>query len=524
MFRLYDCISEEHDIRLVVLAGLICVLGAFTAFSLLRRAAAASSSRARLVWMAATAIVAGSGVWATHFVAMLAYTSNLPIRFDVGLTLLSVVIAISISLVGFAVALHGRGRTVLAALGGGIAGGAVGAMHYVGMSAMEVPAVVTWDAGTVLVSLLIGMAMASLALLVAFRHDDLRHRIAAATLLTLGICGLHFTAMTAFDLQAYPDLAALIDEAPDLTWLAVGVAVVTIMIISFALIGAIVDQRLADRAVREAERLREMVAQLEATKRELEATTVNLTRALEAAAAGSQAKSQFLATMSHELRTPLNAVIGFSQILAAEIFGPLGDPRYRDYSRTISESGTHLLNLINDVLDFSKSEAGKLELHEEPVDLTETAEHAMRIVSGQAQARKVALAFEAETGLLPVLADPKRVKQVLLNLLSNAIKFTPEDGRITVKAYRRGDGMAVDVADTGIGIAAEDVPTALERFGQVDRELARKHEGTGLGLPLSKRLMELHGGTLELRSAPGVGTTVTITFPATRVIAGRQAA
>jgi signal transduction histidine kinase len=524
MFRLYACVSEEHDIRLVVLAGLICVLAAFTAFSLLRRAAAAPSPRARLVWLSAAAIVAGSGVWTTHFVAMLAYTSHLPIRFDVLLTVFSVVMAISISFVGLAFALQAEGRTPLVALGGAIVGAAVGSMHFIGMSAMEVPAEFMWDGATVVTSLLIGMVMASLALTTVFRRSDLRHRLGGTLLLVLGIVGLHFTAMSAFELKAYPDLAAMIDEASDLTWLAIGVAVVTAMIISFALVGTIVDQRLADRAVQEAARLREMVTQLEATKRELEATTSNLTRALEAAAAASQAKSQFLATMSHELRTPLNAVIGFSQILASEIFGPLGDARYRDYSRTISESGTHLLNLINDVLDFSKSEAGKLELHEEPVDLTESAGHTMRIVSGQAQAGEVAMAFEPEAGLRPVLADPKRVKQILLNLLSNAIKFTPSGGKITVRAYRRGDAIAVDVADTGIGIAADDVPIALERFGQVDRELARKHEGTGLGLPLSKRLMELHGGTLELKSAPGVGTTVTIIFPAGRVLTGRQAA
>jgi signal transduction histidine kinase len=490
MFRLFACISEEHDIRLVVLAGLICVLGAFTAFSLLRRAAAAPSPRARLAWLSAAAIVAGSGVWTTHFLAMLAYTSHLPIRFDSLLTVLSVVMAISISFVGLALALQAEGRTALVALGGAIVGAAVGSMHFIGMSAMQVPAMIVWDGATVVVALLIGMGMASVAVLTAFRRADLGHRIAATTLLVLGICGLHFTAMTAFELKAYPDIAALIDEASDLTSLAIGVAAVTAMIISFALVGAIVDQRLADRAVQEAARLRAMVTRLETTKRELEATTANLTRALEAAAAASQAKSQFLATMSHELRTPLNAVIGFSQILASELFGPLGDPRYRDYSRTISESGTHLLNLINDVLDFSKSEAGKLELHEEPVDLAASVDHAIRIVSGQAQAAELAMIFEPEAGLQPVRADAKRVKQILLNLLSNAIKFTPAEGRITVTAYRRGDAVAVDVADTGVGIAAKDMPTALERFGQVDRELARKHEGTGLGLPLSKRLMD----------------------------------
>jgi signal transduction histidine kinase len=523
MIRLYTCITQEHDIWLVAVAGVICLLSTFTAFSLLRRTFAASSPRARLSWLAAAAIVDGSGVWTTHFVAMLAYKSYLPVQYEIRLTLISVATAIAISFAGLGLAYRSGGRKELIALAGAVTGAAVGAMHYVGMAAMEVPADVIWNPAVIAVSLLLGIGLGSLSLLVAFHRGDFNHRLAAATIETLGIVGLHFTAMTAFELQSDPDFIALLDQTKDLTWLAVGVAVVTAMIVSFALIGAIVDQRLADRAMREAERLRATVAQLEATKCELEATAGNLTRALEAAAASSQAKSQFLATMSHELRTPLNAVIGFSQLLDREIFGPLGDARYRDYVRTISESGTHLLNLINDVLDFSKSEAGRLELHEDELDLGEATAHVLRIVSGQAEAARVALAFEPPS-VCRIRADQKRVKQVLLNLLSNAIKFTPAGGKVAVKIYERGGMTAVDVADTGIGIAAEDVPIALERFGQVDRERARKHEGTGLGLPLSKRLMELHGGGLELQSTPGVGTTVTILFPEERRIAARQAA
>ena len=524
MFRLYMCISEEHDIRLVILAGLICLFATFTAYSLLRRAFAAPSPRARLSWLGAAAIVDGSGVWTTHFVAMLAYKSYLPVEYDVSLTVISVVTAITISFVGLGLAYRSRGRKALIALAGAVVGAAVGAMHYVGMAAMEVPGDVIWDPAVIAVSLLLGVGLSCLALLSAFRRADFKHRLAAAALQTVGICSLHFMAMTAFDMQSDPDFIALLDQTKDLRWLAVGVAVVTAMIISFALIGAIVDQRLADRAMREAERLRATVAQLEATKRELEATAQDLTRALEAAAASSQAKSQFLATMSHELRTPLNAVIGFSQLLDREIFGPLGDARYRDYVRTISDSGTHLLNLINDVLDFSKSEAGKLELHEDELDLSESVVHVLRIISGQAQTAQVGLTFEPAPGAWRIRADQKRVKQVLLNLLSNAIKFTPAGGKVEVRIYERYGMTAVDVADTGIGIAAEDVSIALERFGQVDRARARKHEGTGLGLPLSKRLMELHGGGLELQSTPGAGTTVTILFPQERIVAARHAA
>jgi signal transduction histidine kinase len=524
MFRLYTCITQEHDIWLVAAAGVICLLSTFTAFSLLRRTLAASSPRARLSWLGAAAIVDGSGVWTTHFVAMLAYNSHLPVQYGVRLTVISVLTAITISFAGLGLAYRSRGRKELIALAGAVVGAAVGAMHYVGMAAMEVPADVVWDPAVIAVSLLLGVGLGCLAFLVAFSRADFRHHLAGATLQTVGICSLHFTAMTAFEMQSDPDFIALLDQTKDLTWLAVGVAVVTAVIVSFALIGAIVDQRLADRAIREAERLRATVVQLETTKRELEATAQNLTRALEAAAASSQAKSQFLATMSHELRTPLNAVIGFSQLLDREIFGPLGDARYRDYVRTISESGTHLLNLINDVLDFSKSEAGRLELHEDEFDLGEATVHVLRIVSGQAQTAQVALAFEPTVDAWRIRADQKRVKQVLLNLLSNAIKFTPAGGKVAVKIYERGGMTALDVADTGIGIAAEDVPIALERFGQVDRERARKHEGTGLGLPLSKRLMELHGGGLELQSTPGIGTTVTILFPEERRIVARQAA
>ncbi len=329
--------------------------------------------------------------------------------------------------------------------------------------------------------------------------------------------------MAAVALEPNP-LIAVSDELMAPAWLAVAVAAVTVLIIALGLLGSVVDEHLAGRANAEAERLRFHIAELETTKRVLEVTATDLETALDAAATASQAKSQFLATMSHELRTPLNAIIGFSEILAAETFGPLGDPHYPDYARSIHASGRHLLDLINDILDFSKLDAGRLELHEETVALTEIIDGALRMMSTEASRAGVSLkAALAEPS--PLLhADTRRVRQVLLNLLSNAIKFTPRGGEIRVMTIDSGGELGIAIADTGIGIAAEDIPRALERFGQLDSSLSRKYEGTGLGLPLSKRLMELHGGRLEIESVVGIGTTVTATFPGERLVEDRQAA
>jgi signal transduction histidine kinase len=230
-----------------------------------------------------------------------------------------------------------------------------------------------------------------------------------------------------------------------------------------------------------------------------------------------QAKSDFLANMSHELRTPLNAIIGFSELFAGEMFGPIG-ARYVDYARDIHASGIHLLSIINDVLDLSKIEAGQRSLSENVVDLYGTAESSLRLVRGRADSGRIRLVNGVPPDLPHVDADERAVKQILLNLLSNAVKFTPEGGRVAVTAEVRSDGsLTVSVDDTGIGMSPKNIPRALAPFSQVDSSLARRHAGTGLGLPLVKSLIELHRGTLELESEEGKGTLATIVFPADRV-------
>jgi signal transduction histidine kinase len=223
-------------------------------------------------------------------------------------------------------------------------------------------------------------------------------------------------------------------------------------------------------------------------------------------------KSEFLANMSHELRTPLNAIIGFSEVLLERLFGDLND-KQDDYLKDIHSSGRHLLSLINDILDLSKIEAGRMELEASRFDIALALSNALTLVRERAQRHGIALIQEVDSALGELVADERKFKQILVNLLSNAVKFTPDGGRIEVTA-RRADGHAeIAVHDTGIGIAPEDQDTVFEEFRQVGRDYTKKQEGTGLGLALTRRFVELHGGRIRLESEPGKGSTFTFTIP-----------
>ena len=236
--------------------------------------------------------------------------------------------------------------------------------------------------------------------------------------------------------------------------------------------------------------------------------------AKEQAELANRAKSEFLANMSHELRTPLNAIIGFSEMIRNRVFGPVGSAKYVEYANHINESGEHLLELINDILDLSKIEAGKLDLDIEDVDVARVVRACIRLVGERARLGGLTLGHDLPDKNLVLRADERKLKQVLLNLLSNAIKFTPSGGSVTLRAEVTADGdTEIAVADTGIGIGPDDIDKALSPFGQVDSQLNRKYEGTGLGLPLTRALVELHGGTMDMMSEVGVGTTVRVVFP-----------
>ena len=226
----------------------------------------------------------------------------------------------------------------------------------------------------------------------------------------------------------------------------------------------------------------------------------------------SQHKSEFLANMSHELRTPLNAIIGFSEVLSEKMFGELNE-KQEEYLKDIHASGTHLLSLINDILDLSKIEAGRMELELSEFHLPTALDSALTLVRERAGRRGIALQINVDSRVGQIQADERKVRQVVLNLLSNAIKFTPEGGRIEVRAERVDGHVEVSVIDTGIGIASDDHDAVFEEFRQVGTDYAKKHEGTGLGLALSRKFVELHGGRIWLKSRPGEGSTFTFTIP-----------
>ena len=333
--------------------------------------------------------------------------------------------------------------------------------------------------------------------------------LAGAAVLLLAAVG----AWASYPAESEP--AALV-----LIWAAIGVPAAGIMVLSLALRRSRREQ--AALALHRAQQDR--IAEMSATNERLSRTVEALQGAKAGAEAASRAKSEFLANMSHELRTPLNAIIGFSELMQRETLGPLGNDKYRAYAGDIHFCGTHLLEVINSILDVVRYETGKLELQEEPVAVAQVIDEALRLVAPQASRGGVTLRWEPPVPALPPLyCDRVRLRQILVNILSNAVKFTEPGGSVEVTA-ELGDALLLVISDTGIGIRPEDMPRIMTPFGQVGSAYTRNRQGAGLGLTLTKALVEHHGGRIALSSRPGSGTTVQLSFPGERVMRARDAA
>lgn len=270
--------------------------------------------------------------------------------------------------------------------------------------------------------------------------------------------------------------------------------------------------------------LREMEMSFNAMAAAIDASSRQEAEARKKAEFASRAKTDFLAHMSHELRTPLNAIIGFSELMRGELFGHLGSTKYREYVQAIHQSGNHLLALINDILDMSKIEAGETDLHDTTFDPAPVLERTVDLVRTKADAKQIRIALSLPAAGPSVIADERLFRQIFANLLSNAVKFTPDDGSITVSAGLRDDGdYEFRVSDTGIGIPEDEIEMVQQPFQQGENPFTRRHRGTGLGLPIVRSLVNLHGGSFGLRSSVGKGTDAVVRFPAQRVVAPAMA-
>ncbi|HVW75457.1 MAG TPA: MHYT domain-containing protein [Rhizomicrobium sp.] len=511
MLHVLGCITQQHDARLVGLATVLCFFACFTAMSMIGRARGAEK-RARLMWLGAAAFAAGSGIWATHFVAMLAYMSPLTMGFDIHLTMLSALVAIVLSGAGYWMSLTRPGPL----LGGIVVGAGIGAMHYIGMAAVEIRADAIWNPAYVVASILLGVCLTAPVMYVAREENSWRGMTGAALLFTLAIVSMHFTGMSALVYRPDPLVAAgNVVMAP--TMLALAVAPVAFLIMAFGLIGSLIDHHLERQAEGEAEKLRRYIEELEKAKQELLIAKAQ-------AEAGNRAKSSFLANMSHELRTPLNAIIGFTDLMRQQVLGPIQPAKYQGYIADVHQSGEHLLNLINDILDLAKIEAGRRELQVRPVDLASLARQALVFVQSQAEKRQILLSSEiGPIGMIK--GDERALLQVLTNLLSNAVKFSHPGGRVILFARDTPDGgIALGVEDEGPGMSPEGLKKALEPFGQASDMWTVEGSGTGLGLPIVKGLVETQGGIFHLESQVGRGTRAWAEFPADRLDRQQRAA
>jgi diguanylate cyclase len=481
--------TPHYDPTLILVSILIAIMASYVALDLTGRLSTAGS-KARWVWWLGGSIAMGVGIWSMHFVGMLAFHLPVEVGYDGPLVLLSVLVAVVASALALFVASRSTLPIPVLAASSVCMGAAINGMHYIGMAAMRLNAIVTWRRGLVVASIAIAVAASFGALLLAFRlrHEGTgllrRRRLWAAVVMGIAISGMHYTGMAAAQFTpavGAPDIGTL---SLHTRGMSIAVTISSVFILSLALLSAAFDERTR------------LLAREQHARRDAEVA--------------NRLKDEFLATLSHELRTPLNVIVGHTYILRSVAH----DPAVIQSAEMIARNSEALTRLVNDLLDVSRMTVGSVQLEWQSLDLKALVESAASGIRPGAEAKAIQLTVAAESRVPRVAGDLVRLQQVIWNLLSNAVKFTPSGGEILVSLRQDGGDVVLTVADTGEGIDPTFLPHVFDMFRQAEPVNTRRFGGLGIGLSIVRRLVELHGGRVSAASAGlGRGATFTVTLP-----------